>query len=44
MLFAMIVPNNYSGWSHSGMALALILGMGFWFGQIKRSFKVKTTV
>jgi uncharacterized membrane protein len=44
MLFAMIVPNNYSGWSHSGMALALILGVGFWFGMIKRSFKVKTTV
>ena len=44
MLFAMIVPNNYSGWSHSGMALALILGIGFWFGLIKRSFKVKTTV
>lgn len=44
MLFAMIVPNNYSGWSHSGMALALILGLGFWFGMIKRSFKVKTTV
>jgi len=44
MLFGMIVPNNYSGWSHSGMALALILGIGFWFGMIKRSFKVKTTV
>ena len=44
MLFAMIVPNNYSGWSHSGMALALIVGIGFWFGLIKRSFKVKTTV
>ena len=44
MLFAMIVPNNYSGWSHSGIALALILGIGFWFGLIKRSFKVKTTV
>ena len=44
MLFAMIVPNNYSGWSHSGMVIALILGLGFWFGMIKRSFKVKTTV
>ena len=44
MLFAMIVPNNYSGWSHSGMAMALILGLGFWYGLIKRSFKVKTTV
>ena len=44
MLFAMIVPNNYSGWSHAGMLLILILGIGFWFGMIKRSFKVKTTV
>ena len=44
MLFAMIVPNNYSGWSHSGMALALILGCGFWYGMIKRSFKIKTVV
>ncbi len=44
MLFAMIVPNNYSGWSHSGMAISLIIGLGFWYGLIKRSFKVKTTV
>jgi uncharacterized membrane protein len=44
MLFGMIVPNNYSGWSHTGMGVALILGIGFWFGMIKRSFKVKTTV
>src|SRR5437588_743633 len=34
MLFGMIVPNNYSGWSHSGMALALVIGVGFWFGMI----------
>ena len=44
MLFGMIVPNNYSGWSHAGMALALIIGVGFWFGMIKRSFKIKTVV
>ena len=44
MLFGMIVPSNYSGWSHAGMGLALIIGVGFWFGMIKRSFKVKTTV
>jgi uncharacterized membrane protein len=44
MLFGMVVPNNYSGWSHAGMGLALIIGVGFWFGLIKRSFKVKTTV
>jgi uncharacterized membrane protein len=44
MLFAMIVPNNYSGWSHAGILITLILGLGFWFGMIKRSFKVKTSV
>ena len=44
MLFGMIVPNNYSGWTHAGIGLILILGVGFWFGMIKRSFKVKTTV
>jgi hypothetical protein len=44
MLFAMIVPNNYSGWTHAGIGLTLILGLGFWFGMIKRSFKIKTTV
>jgi len=44
MLFGMIVPNNYSGWTHSGIIIALVLGLGFWFGMIKRSFKVKTTV
>jgi len=44
MLFGMIVPNNYSGWSHPGMGLALVLGIGFWFGMIKRSFKIKTSV
>jgi len=43
MMFGMIVPNNYSGWRHAGIALALVLGLGFWFGMIKRSFKVKTT-
>jgi uncharacterized membrane protein len=44
MLFAMIVPNNYSGWTLGGIILVLILGLGFWFGMIKRSFKIKTTV
>jgi uncharacterized membrane protein len=44
MLFGMVVPNNYAGWPAVAMVLALILGVGFWFGLIKRSFKVKTTV
>jgi uncharacterized membrane protein len=44
MLFGMIVPNNYAGWPAVGMLLAIVLGVGFWFGLIKRSFKVRTTV
>jgi uncharacterized membrane protein len=44
MLWGMVVPNNYSGWGHAGMGLALIIGVGFWFGMVKRSFKIKTTV
>jgi uncharacterized membrane protein len=44
MLFGMVVANNYPGWHVTGMLLALILGIGFWFGLIKRSFKIKTTV
>jgi uncharacterized membrane protein len=44
MLFGMVVPNNYAGWPAVGMLLALVLGIGFWFGMIKRSFKIKTTV
>jgi uncharacterized membrane protein len=44
MLFGMIVPNNYAGWPAVGMLLAIVIGVGFWFGLIKRSFKVKTSV
>jgi hypothetical protein len=44
MLYGMIVPNNYSGWHLGGIIIATILGVGFWFGNIKRSFKIKTTV
>jgi uncharacterized membrane protein len=44
MLFGMIVPNNYAGWPAVGMLVAIVIGVGFWFGMIKRSFKVKTTV
>lgn len=44
MLFGMIMPNNDPGRSPLFMIFALILGVGFWFGLIKRSFKIKTTV
>jgi uncharacterized membrane protein len=44
MLFGMIIPNNYSGWHLGGIIIVTIVGVGFWFGNIKRSFKIKTTV
>ena len=44
MLFGMIVPNNYAGWHAGAIVIALLLGAGFWFGMIKKSFKIKTTV
>jgi uncharacterized membrane protein len=44
MLFGMVVPEHYSGWPAVGIVVALVLGVGFWFGMIKRSFKIKTTV
>ena len=44
LLFGMIFPNNDPGRSPAAMLLAFILGVGFWFGMIKRSFKIKTTV
>jgi uncharacterized membrane protein len=44
MLFGMVVPNNYAGWPAVAMLIAIILGVGFWFGMIKRSFKVKPSV
>jgi uncharacterized membrane protein len=44
LLFAMVVPNNYPGWTPLALILVCILGVGFWFGPLKRSFKVKTEV
>ncbi len=44
MLFGMIVPNNYPGWNPAAILLAVFIGSGFWFGMIKRSFKIKTVV
>jgi uncharacterized membrane protein len=44
MLFGMIVPNNWPGAPHMWMGIALIVGIGFWFGPVKRSFKVKPEV
>ncbi len=44
MLFAMIVPNNFPGWTPWAIPLVIVVGVGFWFGPLKRSFKVKTTI
>jgi uncharacterized membrane protein len=44
MLFGMIVPNNFPGASHALMLAAIVLGVGFWMGPVKRSFKVKPEV
>ena len=44
MLFGMIFPNNDPGRSPAAMIVALVLGIGFWFGLVKRSFKIKPTV
>lgn len=43
MLFGMIVPNNYPWLSPWWMLAAIAVGAGFWLGNVKRSFKVKTT-
>lgn len=44
VIFAMIVPNNDAGRSPLALVLAIILGVGFWMGPLKRSFKVKTEI
>ena len=44
MLFGMIGRDALRTMSGPVLLLTLILGIGFWFGMIKRSFKVKTTV
>ena len=43
MLFGMIAPTHFAAMTTPGLVLALVLGIGFWFGMIKRSFKVKPT-
>jgi uncharacterized membrane protein len=43
MLWAMITPNNDSGRSPLFMLVAVVLGIGFWQGLVKRSKKIKTT-
>ncbi len=44
MLFGMLGAQHLGAMSGPALLLTIILGAGFWFGMIKRSFKVKTTV
>ncbi|MEA2698266.1 MAG: hypothetical protein QOI66_2537 [Myxococcales bacterium] len=44
MLFGMVAPAHLGGFSVPALIVVTILGTGFWFGMIKRSFKVKTSV
>jgi uncharacterized membrane protein len=44
MLFGMLGAQHLGAMSTPALIVTIILGVGFWFGMIKRSFKVKTTV
>jgi uncharacterized membrane protein len=44
LVFAMLAAPHFSMMSAPVLILVIVLGCGFWFGNIKRSFKVKTTV
>ena len=44
MLFGMVGATHLGSFTAPVVAVIFILGLGFWFGMIKRSFKVKTTV
>jgi uncharacterized membrane protein len=44
LLFAMLGAPHFSIMSGPVLLVVIVIGVGFWFGMIKRSFKVKTTV
>jgi uncharacterized membrane protein len=44
MLFGMIGAQHLAAMTTPALVLTLVIGIGFWFGMIKRSFKIKTTV
>jgi uncharacterized membrane protein len=44
LLFAMLAAPHFSIMSGPVLLVVTVLGIGFWSGMIKRSFKVKTTV
>lgn len=41
LLFCMVVPNNYPGWPFFSLPVAIVVGVGFWFGLVKKAGKVK---
>jgi uncharacterized membrane protein len=44
MLYGMLGATHFGAMSFPVLLVVTILGLGFWFGMIKRSFKIKTTV
>src|SRR5262245_13582601 len=44
MLFGMVAATHLGSMSLPVLIAVIVVGCGFWFGMIKRSFKVKTTV
>jgi uncharacterized membrane protein len=44
MLFGMVGATHLGSLSAPVLIAVIIVGCGFWFGMIKRSFKIKTTV
>jgi uncharacterized membrane protein len=44
MLMGMVGATHFPTFSGPVVIVVSIIGVGFWFGMIKRSFKVKTTI
>jgi uncharacterized membrane protein len=44
MLFGMVAATHLGTMSFPVLLAVIVIGCGFWFGMIKRSFKVKTVV
>src|SRR3954452_23313548 len=44
MLFGMVAATHLGSMTLPVLVAVIVVGCGFWFGMIKRSFKVKTTV
>jgi uncharacterized membrane protein len=44
MLFGMVAATHLGTMTFPVLIAVLVVGLGFWFGMIKRSFKVKTSV